>query len=266
MTEPLLRLPYPTPLLPGTLIGRHNRFLADVRLDNGPRVTAHCVNTGRMEGLTLPGLRVWLSNDSSPTRKLQYTWQIAEVEGVRIGANTAIPNTLVGELLRQRRLHGFAWDELVGEKRYGANSRIDYWLRKGSREHFVEVKNCHLTYPDGRGYFPDSVSTRASKHLEELASEVRKGHRATVIFTAQRMDTKSVRPSDVHDPEFAKAARAAAENGVRFMALLVEPTPLELIVHRRIPVDLKPYPLEKPRTWMEANRERGPAWLTRAPE
>ncbi|MBI1292351.1 hypothetical protein GC173_14115, partial [bacterium] len=125
---PLLIVPFPTPLVPGTLVRRYNRFMADVKLDSGETVVAHCVNTGRMEGITQPGLRVWLSHEPSPTRKLAYTWQITEVEGpILVGTNTALPNQIVGSILRERLLPGFPWDELQSERRYGENSRIDFW-------------------------------------------------------------------------------------------------------------------------------------------
>lgn len=251
---PLLTIPYREPLVAGRLLKRYKRFLADVELDDGRMVTAHCVNTGAMEGLTRPGLRVWLSHQPSPKRKLAYTWEITEVDGVLVGTNTGAPNGIVGALLRARVLPGFEWDELRGEYRYGANSRVDFWLRDGDREHFVEVKNCHLTYPDGLGYFPDTVSDRAAKHLEELTREIERGHRASVVFTAQRADTWGLRPSDVHDPVFAAAARNAAASGVAFTALRIEPTPEAIVVHEQIPVDLAPYDPSPARAWREANR------------
>ncbi|MCC5877518.1 MAG: DNA/RNA nuclease SfsA, partial [Candidatus Sumerlaeia bacterium] len=102
--DPLYRFPYPTPLIQGVLLGRYKRFSADVRLGDGTVVTAHCVNTGRMEGLTLPGRTVYISPADNPKRKLRYTWEIVEVDGVLVGANTSIPNTLVGALLRDRIL------------------------------------------------------------------------------------------------------------------------------------------------------------------
>ncbi|MBI1293321.1 sugar fermentation stimulation protein SfsA, partial [bacterium] len=179
-----------------------------------------------------------------------------------VGTNTALPNQIVGSILRERLLPGFPWDELQSERRYGENSRIDFWLRDGTQEHFIEVKNCHLTYPDGRGYFPDSVSERATKHLEEPIHVVEKGHRASVIFTAQRADTLAVRPSDVHDPAFAAAARRASSAGVQFLALRIEPTPEAIVVHEVISADLEPYDTSQQREWMTANRALGPAWVT----
>jgi sugar fermentation stimulation protein A len=264
--NPLLVVPHAAPYLPGTLIGRYQRFLAAVRLDCGERVVAHCVNTGRMEGLTTPGLRVWLSHDPSPTRKLAYTWQLTELDGLYVGTNTAIPNGLVGQLLRRSLLRGLASDDVRAEQRYGHNSRIDFLLRKGKRETYVEVKNCHLAYPDRRGYFPDSESERATKHLHELEEVVRAGHRAVVIFVAQREDIRTMRPSDLHDPAFASAARRARATGVRFLAVSVRPTPESYTVQGTIPVDLRPYDLTRPTEWMKANQALAPAWFRKAPE
>jgi len=253
-SSPLFWLPYPRPLITGRLIRRYNRFLADVELDSGERVVAHCVNTGRMEGLVAARGRVWLSESDNPARTLRYTWEIVEIGGVLVGANTGIPNRLVRGVLEARALPGLKrWTEMRAEKKYGENSRVDFWLKEGRREHFIEVKNCHLVYPDGFGYFPDSVSERATKHLEELVEIVRQGHRATVIFTAQRADTKAMRPSDIHDPVFAAAARHAAQEGVRFRAVRVVPAATGLLVEKEIPVDLGPYATEPMKAWREAS-------------
>lgn len=252
---PVLFLPHPRTLVGGVLLRRYKRFLSDVRLDSGQTVVAHCVNPGRMEGLVVRGSRVWLSPAEAGTqRKLAYTWEIAASQGVLVGANTAAPNRIVERLLVERRLRGFSrYDALERERRYGEGSRIDFWLRTGKSEHFLEVKNCHLVYPDGRAYFPDSVSARAARHLEELARVARQGHRASVLFTVQRADARAVRPSDVHDPAFAAAARRAAEAGVRFAAIRIRPTVEGYAVEGRIPVELAPYRLDGVRRWRQEN-------------
>lgn len=261
----LYRYCFPSVLLSGILLRRYNRFLADIELDGGEIVVAHCVNTGRMEGLTLPGLRVWLTHCPSPKRKLHFTWEIAELPSpkgdILVGANTGFPNQVVRRMLEERVLPGFQhWNRLVPEKKYGENSRIDFWLQEEGREHFIEVKNCHLVYPDFHGYFPDSFSVRATKHLEELIEVVHAGHRATVLFTAQRADTICMRPSDVHDAAFAAAARRAAAAGVSFQALRIRPTPEAMIVEDFIPVDLEVYETTPMQAWMTANRAAAPAW------
>lgn len=265
--EPVLyRMPFAAPLLPGVLLRRRDRFLADIALDSGETIVAHCVNTGRMEGLTLPGRRVHVSRATSATRRLAFTWELTEVNGVIVGTNTAIPNRLVLELLTRRLLPPFAdHSELCPERRFGERSRVDFWLRRGGREHYVEVKNCHLVYPDGLGYFPDSISERATHHLHELSAMVRAGHEATVLFVVQRADAQGLRPSDVHDPAFATAARAAGAAGVRFLALCVEPRLDALLVRGLVPVDLEPYDLKRQGTWREQLRAEAPAWESSKP-
>lgn len=218
-----------------------------------------------MEGLTLPGRTVWISPATNPKRKLRYTWEMVDVDGVMVGANTAMPNRLAGELLRRRLLPGLDdWTALEPEKKINARSRTDFLLTTPGGAHFVEVKNCHLVYPDRRGYFPDSVSARAARHMEELRQLVKEGHRATVLFTGQRADTGAIRPSDAHDPEYARAAREAAKAGVHFRALRIRPTPEALVVEKEIPVELEPYDLAGPRRWREQYRAEAPAWQSPA--
>lgn len=245
--------PWPCPLISGRLVRRYHRFLADITLDDGRAVTAHCINSGRMEGLVRPGARVWVMPAENPHRTLQWSWEMVEIDGVRIGADTILPNRLVRAMLEARALPGFrSYTRIHAEHRFGTeNSRADFLLERGGKRCFIEVKNCHLVYPDGRGYFPDSVSERATKHLHELTRMVAAGHRAVVLFTVQRADAVAVRPSDTHDPAFARAAREAAAAGVRFRALRIRPELDGLHVEDTIPVDLRPYDLTNPRRWKE---------------
>lgn len=250
-----VHLPRSQPLVEGRLHRRYKRFLADIELADGEVVTAHCANTGAMEGLTEPGLRVWISQADNPRRKLRYTWELAEVDGCIYGTNTAEPNRIVGRLLELGALPWLGkFDEMQRERPYGERSRTDFWLRRGRREVFLEVKNCHLLYPDRRAYFPDSVSTRATRHLLELAEiEKHPDRRGRVLFTCQMPGVKAVRPSDVHDPEFAATARGVRQEGVAFSAIEIRHTPEEITVTRRVPVDLSPYDLRRIRRWRASN-------------
>lgn len=260
------RFPRETALTEGRLVRRYKRFLADVELASGETVTAHCANTGAMEGMTAPGARVWVSHTDDPKRKLSWTWELVEAERpvpggdgetapAVFGAHTSAPNRLVRRLLEERRLGWLGeWEEMKPEKRYGENSRIDFWLEGSWGETYVEVKNCHLVYPDGRAYFPDAVSKRAAKHLAELEAVAAEGHRAEVLFVAQTGPIEALRPSDAHDPDFAAAARRAAAAGVGFSALAVSHTPEEIVVEGLVPVDLEPYDLDRVSRWREAAR------------
>ncbi len=236
----IMFIPHPHALEQGVFLARYDRFIARVNL-NGQEVDAHCVNTGRMEGLIKPGSVAWLSRaPEGSQRKLRYTLELLEVDGITIGANTQTPNRLAEALVQARLIPGLRrYSTLKREVRYAERSRIDLLLQQGGRRHFVEVKNCHLVYPDGGAYFPDSVSERATEHLQALARQVREGHRATVLFIVQRNDARAVRPSDLHDPAFAKAARDAAEAGVRFRAAAFNPTAAGFGYLGLLPVQLR---------------------------
>lgn len=252
-----LHLPRPEPLLEGILLRRYKRFFADVELTDGSKVTAHCVNTGAMEGLTTPGNRVWLSRADNPARKLAFTWELVETDGILYGANTGLPNRLVRRLLEERRLPWLAhYEEVRPERPYGERSRVDFWLGGRRGELYLEVKNCHLLYPDRRAYFPDSVSVRATGHLRELAAVLAPKVRAEVLFVCQMPGVREVRPSDAHDPVFATTAREVRAQGVRFSAIQVEHTPDEIVIRRRVPVSLKQYPTARIERWRAAGRGR----------
>ena len=248
-------LPWSAPLESGRLVRRYHRFLADIVLDDGRAITAHCVNSGMMEGLVRPGARVWVCAASNPSRKLAFTWCAMEIDGVRIGVDTILPNRLVRAMLEAHAIPRMGPYETVRpEYPHVAGSRVDFRLAAPGLVHDVEVKNCHLVYPDRRAYFPDSVSLRATKHLLALIKERRRGIEATVLFVVQRGDAQCVRPSDVHDPDFGATARKAAAAGVKFRALRSTPTDAGLQVLGTLPVDLAEYGLARPARWREALR------------
>lgn len=215
---------FPDPLLRGTLIQRYKRFLADVTLDDGGTVTAHCPNPGSMMGLAAPGSEVWLSPARNPERKLRYTWELIRFEDRLVGINTGHPNKLVEEAIA-----GAAIPELGGygnlrrEVRYGENSRIDLLLEDGGRpDCYVEVKNVTLKRgPEGAGAedggaaeFPDSVTKRGAKHLKEMSNMVAAGNRSVMVYVVQREDCDHFRLADDIDPDYAEAFAAARSAGV----------------------------------------------------
>lgn len=184
---------FPAPLQRATLIQRYKRFLADVKLDDGTIVTAHCANPGSMMGLKDPGMTVWVSPASNPKRKLKYDLQLVEADNTLVAINTGNPNKLVEEAILDGTIAELkGYDTLRREVKYGVNSRIDILLSSaGKADCYVEVKNVHLLREPGLIEFPDSVTARGAKHLEELGDMVEKGHRAVMVYLVQR-DRKSV--------------------------------------------------------------------------
>ncbi|MEO1200317.1 MAG: DNA/RNA nuclease SfsA [Pseudomonadota bacterium] len=222
----------PSPLLEGTLVSRYKRFFADVRLDDGTFVTAHCPNPGAMLGLKDPGLRAFLSTSDNPKRKLKHTLELVEADdGIKrtlVGINTGRPNALVEEAILAGRLLGLdATATLRREVKYGASSRIDILLQApDGAKTYVEVKNVHLVRSTGLAEFPDSVTTRGAKHLAELADMVAEGHRAVMVYLVQRGDCTHLDLARDIDPAYGKAFDAARVRGVEAMAIgcTIDPT------------------------------------------
>jgi len=217
---------------------RYQRFLADMRLDSGETVTAHCPNTGSMLGVNRPGSRTWLSRSGNPKRKLAWTWELVEAPaGGWVGIHTGRANHLVREALEAGLIPELAgYQGVRPEARLSLRSRTDLLLDFSGRPCFVEVKNLTAAAADGEGFFPDAVSERAHKHLEELADVVQQGARAAVVFCVQREDVARVRPADHIDPVFGRALRNAAKAGVELYALGARLTPDSIILERRLPV------------------------------
>lgn len=232
---------FPAPLVRGTLLKRYKRFLADVDLD-GEMITAHCANPGSMLGLSEAGSSVWLSKSDNPKRKLKFSWELIEVDigagPALVGINTGHPNKLVEEAIsagKIKELTGYA--EMRREVKYGVNSRIDILLENnGSPSCYVEVKNVHLMREPGLAEFPDSVTKRGAKHLDELANMVREGHRAVMVYLIQRGDAETLSFARDIDPGYGAAFDAAKEAGVEAIAYACSLTPQAIDVDRAIPI------------------------------
>ncbi|CTQ49316.1 DNA/RNA nuclease SfsA [Jannaschia donghaensis] len=210
---------FATPLVPATLIRRYKRFLSDVVLDDGTQVTAHCPNPGAMTGLAAPGTRIWVEPNDDPKKKLKYSWRLTELpDGHMAGIDTGVPNRVVGEALRAGQVPGLVGD-VRAEVAYGTNSRVDFVVTRDEASTYVEVKNCHLRRTGTLAEFPDCVTVRGAKHMDELAEMVRRGHRAVLVFVVQRTDCTSVSVAGDIDPGYARAFDAARAAGVEIMAL-----------------------------------------------
>jgi sugar fermentation stimulation protein A len=208
-----------TPLLEGKLIKRYKRFLADIELEDGDVITAHCANPGAMTGLKDSGLTAYLSKSDNPKRKLAYSLELLEVDGGLVGINTAHPNRIVEEALRTGQIPDLeAYKSVRREVKYGQNSRIDFLLEEeGLRDCYVEVKNVHFMRELGLAEFPDSVTTRGTKHLGELAKMVDLGHRAVMFYLVQRMDCTELAFAHDVDPVYADTLEKVTHEGVEIL-------------------------------------------------
>lgn len=231
---------FAAPLTEGILIKRYKRFLADIKLADGSEITAHCANPGAMLGLKEPGQRVWLSKSDNPKRKLAYSWELTEVDDTLIGINTAHPNRLVEEAIQEgtiAELQGY--DHLKREVKYGKNSRIDMLLSSpGKADCYVEVKNVHMLRTPRLYEFPDSVTARGAKHLDELTDMVAEGHRAVMVYLIQRDDGDRLKFAAEIDPNYATALTRAHKAGVEAIAYVCRLTPHGIETYRSVPVEI----------------------------
>lgn len=223
----------------GRLIKRYKRFLADIELDDGQTITAHCPNTGSLLGCKEPGSRVVVRDSQDPKRKLRYSFQAIEVDGTLVNVDTGFPNQVVFEAIRDKKVPALrGYGSARREVKYGSNSRIDVLLedpRKGLC--YVEVKN--TTWAQGKlALFPDAVTERGLKHLGELEGVVADGHRAVQFFFISRSDVTRFSPADEVDPAYGEGLRRAAAAGVEILAYSARVTPTSLELGRKLQVSL----------------------------
>ena len=233
-------------LLSGRFKRRYKRFFADIQLDTGELVVAHCPNTGSMKNCLVENSPCWLSKSDNPKRKLEYTLEaVTATHGGMAGINTGRTNKLVEEALMTGRIAELAvFDVVEREVGFGKeNSRLDFRLSKSAENQidhpanscFVEVKNLSLGLAQGVGMFPDAVTTRGAKHLRELALAKSMGHRAVLFFCVQHTQIDRVRPATHIDSNYAQTLREVCDQGVEVLAYSVSMNPSEFILLHRLP-------------------------------
>ena len=233
----------PTPLLSGRLIARYQRFLMDLRVAGDRIITVHCPNSGSMEGC-LPKDAEVLASPKTGQGKLSHVAEWIRGPDGWIGINTHRSNAIVGEALRERHITEVAaYDQIKSEVPYGKNSRIDFLLTgPGLPDCYVEVKNTTWPAQDGALAFPDAVTLRGQKHLRELAAQVRKGHRAVLLFLANRPMGDRVRACHERDPDYARALVKAHRAGVEILAYRTRIAPPAVCLAEPLPVQLAEKP------------------------
>ncbi len=212
---------FQTPLEPAVLIRRYKRFLADIRLEDGREVTAHCANPGSMMGLAEPGTRIWVEPNDDPKKKLKYGWRLVDHgNGHFTGVDTSVPNRALRAALEAGAIPELAgYAQVRPEVKYGQGSRIDFLLQGSGRpDAYVEVKSVTLMRAPYVAEFPDAVTARGAKHLGELSDMARAGHRAVMFYLIQRTDAQGFRLAEDIDPAYAAAFAAARAAGVEVLA------------------------------------------------
>ncbi len=210
-------------------------------LEDGTEVRAHCPNPGSMMGLKDPGLRCWLEPNDDPKKKLKYGWRLVELPGGEwSGIDTAVPNRVVKEALTARVVPELsAYGTVRPEVKYGVKSRVDFLLSEpGLPDAYVEVKNVHLRRDGDWAEFPDSVTARGARHLDELAGMVAQGHRAVMFYFVQRTDCARFRLAADLDPTYAGAFARARAAGVEAICFDSAISPEEITLRNPIPIDM----------------------------
>ncbi len=230
---------FEAPLVKGKILKRYKRFLADVELESGEVITAHTANTGSMKTCWEPGWNVLLSFHDNPKRKLKYSLELTHNGSTWIGINTSLPNKIAIEGIENgtvKELQGYS--TIKPEAKIG-KSRIDILLsNEGADPCYVEVKNVTLLGENAQAIFPDAVSTRGQKHLEELTGLVNEGIRSAMLFVVNREDVESFAPADHIDPTYGELLRKAQSAGVEILAYQCKLSPQGIALTKKLPVYL----------------------------
>ena len=204
-------------LISGKFLKRYKRFFVDIKMKETV-ITAHCPNTGSMMGLLKEGNKVWVSKSQNPNRKLKYTLEIIEVEKNKVGINTHSTNKIFLKALKDKKLKVFSNFNLIKtEEKYNKNTRFDFLLEDNKKKIFIEIKNVTLLRKRGIGEFPDSITTRGSKHINELVNASRDGYGAYLIFIIQREDCKSFRIAKDIDVDYYNTLKKAIKNKLKVL-------------------------------------------------
>ena len=204
-------------LISGLFIKRYKRFFVDVKLKN-KIVTAHCANSGSMMGLLNKDNKVWITEATNKKRKLKYTLQIIEENGSKVGVNTHLTNKIVNHALENNLIEGFSNKiKIKSEQVFGTSTRFDFFLEEQKTKSFLEVKNVTLKRKSKVAEFPDSVTSRGTKHLNELINATKKGYKAYMLYVIQRDDCDKFEIAKDIDPEYSKTLIKAVKNNVKIL-------------------------------------------------
>ena len=223
-------------LIKGKLIKRYKRFFTDIKV-NREIITAHCANTGSMLGLLNEDNEVWVSKNDDPKRKLKYTLEIIKVKDILVGVNTHLANKIVLEGLSNNYIKEFNnLDKIKPEVFYNKETRFDFLIKKKNRECFIEVKNVTLFRNGLVAEFPDSPTTRGSKHLITLIDAKNKGFKSYVIFLVQIEKMTKFKIARDLDKNYYNNYLLAKKSGVQFLAYRCKIDPKEIKIERKLEI------------------------------
>jgi len=204
-------------LLQGTLLKRYKRFFIDIEYKNNT-ITAHCPNSGSMMGLLKQGNQVFFSQSNNPKRKLKYTLEMIDVDKKLVGVNTHSTNKIVLEAMIQKKIEKLIkFNNIKTEAKFSDKTRFDFLISDGKKKCFVEVKNVTLVRKNKIAEFPDAVTSRGTKHLNELLAAKKKGYDCYMLYLIQREDCKSFKIADDIDKDYKIAFVDALKKGVKIL-------------------------------------------------
>ena len=204
-------------LISGLFIKRYKRFFVDIKINN-QTITAHCPNTGSMYGLLKKGNKVWVSKSNNPNRKLKYTLEIIEDQKAKVGINTHSTNKIVYHALTNNLIKEFKNSlEIKPETKFGKNTRFDFLIINKDFKAFVEVKNVTLSRKKKKAEFPDAITSRGLKHINELMIAGNKGYKIFILYLIQREDCSYFSIAKDIDSEYSKALMKAVKNNLKIL-------------------------------------------------
>jgi len=204
-------------LLQGTLIKRYKRFFVDIAFKNKV-ITAHCPNSGSMMGLLNRGNTIYFSQSNNPKRKLKYTLEIIKVGKNLVGINTFSTNKLVLESLYSKKIKSLIkFTNIKAEAKFSNDTRFDFLISNNKEKCFLEVKNVTLLRNKNIAEFPDAITSRGTKHLNELVSAKKKGFQSCMLYLIQREDCKTFKIAEDIDKDYKFAFDKAIKAGVKMI-------------------------------------------------
>jgi sugar fermentation stimulation protein A len=204
-------------LIPGQFIKRYKRFFVDIKI-NEKTITAHCPNTGSMYGLLKKGNKVWVTKSNNPNRKLKYTLQIIEDKKTKVGVNTHLTNKIVHHALKNNLIKEFDKKiQIKPETKFGTNTRFDFLITQKKFKAFIEVKNVTLSRIKNLAEFPDAVTSRGLKHINELLKASNMGYKIFILYLIQRNDCKLFKIAEDVDPEYSNSLVKAVKKKLNIL-------------------------------------------------